>query len=266
MSPLIYRHDPYSFHCAKRAAELADAPTSANRSFTNSDNETENSGCHPEPQLQPFILPSVERESPACLPVQSVIHNELLNAVEFVPFPEFAVEGPSSYAPVFGEDSWASCNVTAFGFPLRTPSQHVPSFARRREGMCRLFIGQLPFAVTDAQITAAVFYATGGCMIYHIERIVHWKVSRHNTGCIHAYCFPHEAPQILSVDQSLLFDQIGFWAAFSAEEKMCLKEHVQRVAQNPLLYPKVKGFSAQPMTVELAKSDYFPRSRKNVMN
>ena len=127
--------------------------------------------------------------------------------------------------------------------------------------LARLFIGQLPFLVTDEQLNHAISVATGGLVLQHIERIVNWKKNRAPTGCVHAYCMPSEVDAILSAHQRVLFDEEGVWCAWNDHELGALQDYVHRHAAQS----KASGcLPSSLLTVEFARSTYVPDVRYTV--
>jgi len=120
--------------------------------------------------------------------------------------------------------------------------------------LCRLFLGQIPYGTSDEQLCSAISYVTRRS-IYHVERIL--KQGR-PTGCVHAYCYLDDVDCILSAERSILFDENGFWYPSGEEQKGIMESYCQTVKDTPQL--RTPGIPYQPISVELAKSTYVPRS------
>ena len=150
-----------------------------------------------------------------------------------------------------------------FAFPVtsRSDGGRLGEIASPKNDMARLFIGQLPYAVTDEQLNHAISIATGGLVLHHIERIVNWKKNRAPTGCVHAYCMPSEVDAILSAHQRVLFDEEGVWCAWNDHELGALQDYVHRHAAQS----KASGcLPSSLLTVEFARSTYVPDVRYTV--
>jgi len=172
-------------------------------------------------------LPSPSLYSTATFPAaRPVLHEQLLDQVDYFAFPD-ALEN----------------NRGAVEAPCG------------KHDMVRLFVGQLPFCVTDAQLNYAMATVTGGCHVHFVERIVNWKRGRTPTGCVHAYCLPCDADLILAANQRILFDDFGVWCATNDEQSMRLRDYSKYLGQQ-----KDSRLSASMphhlMTVERAKSTY----------
>ena len=128
-----------------------------------------------------------------------------------------------------------------------------------KSALARLFIGQLPYSITDEQLNFAIAVATGGIVLQHVERIVIWKKNRAPTGCVHAYCLPSEVDAVLLAHQRVLFDEDGVWVAQSEDEMHLLRNYVVAGA-----VPSKACGGCMPtnlLTVEKAKSTYVPDDR-----
>lgn len=162
---------------------------------------------------------------------------------------------PFADIPPFGKHSEAlEGRVTLF--PLPNAEFVVPQTSCPRELMTKLFIGQLPYDVSDAMLTWAVFRATSGRGLFHVERIVRWKAGRQPSGCVHAYCFPGDADCIVGALKSrLLFDTIGVWCVTDASSQAALAAYCAELRARPSAERPI-DIPCQPMTVERATSSY----------
>jgi len=167
---------------------------------------------------------------------------------------------PEEFPPVLPEVDDAPTHTALAGrisfcrFPANNfsvPTTHVP-----KEQMCRLFIGQLPYAISDASLSW-VFLTLCHAPLFYIERIIQWKKGRQPSGCVHAYCFPQHQDAIMSLDQKILFDDQGVWfAANDVEQQEHLKGYCAFLAANREQRPFQRPY--QMMRLELATSTYRP--------
>jgi len=138
-----------------------------------------------------------------------------------------------------------------------------------KSDMKRIFLGQLPFCVTDDQLNYAIGIATCGLMLHHVERIVNWKKGRSPTGCVHAYCRHEDVDTILSAHLRIRFDEEGVWFARNEAEAEALKKYVPAVA-SPVAIDASNSVvpSAMPsglVTIEVARSTYVPDAQLTVV-
>jgi len=167
-------------------------------------------------------------------------------------------QGPSSGAATPRPSPVKPARFYTFLDAKLSPSpvlQAVPA----KSDMMRLFLGQLPFCVTDDELNYAISIATGGLVLHHIERIVNWKKGRSPTGCVHAYCLPSEVEGVLSVHQRVLFDEDGVWCASTEGELMALRDYAAHLKH--LVPPRHPTASSSKMptgllSVEQARSTY----------
>ena len=158
---------------------------------------------------------------------QVMHHSHLRGIVDFHPFPAEPVGGP---------------------LPHQQPA---------RESLVRLFVGQLPYTLSEASFVYAVMYVTNGCHVYHIERIL--KKGR-PAGCLHTYCLPSEVDAVLQASHRILFDDGGFWVPSSDSQLEALREYIEEMSRNEVLRPVCMPF--QTMTVEISRSNFVPFSHQ----
>lgn len=182
----------------------------------------DNDWCCGNTSVASSLSPSSYESFPSRVPFMT--HEALLGVVSFSPFPEFLEDIPKPVAP---------CG---------------------KNQMVRLFIGQLPFAVTDAQIDFAIATATGGCHVYFVERIVNWKKGRTPTGCIHAHCLEIDFLRITRVNQQVLFDSDGVWVPTSPQQHSDMADYIRSVSAEKK--GKRCNVPHQAITVERANSTY----------
>lgn len=181
-----------------------------------------NDWCCGNTSVASSMSPSSYESFPSRVPFMT--HEPLLGAVMFTAFPEFLEDIP------------------------------IPEPPCGKHQMVRLFIGQLPFAVTDAQIDFAVATATGGCHVYYVERIVNWKKGRTPTGCIHAHCLEIDFLRITRVNQQVLFDSDGVWVPSNSQQLAIMGDYIRNVAAEKK--GKRCNVPHQAVTVERANSTY----------
>lgn len=102
---------------------------------------------------------------------------------------------------------------------------HVPS-----EGhMSRVFLGQLPYQVTDMQLDWLCFTFGNGGAVHFPERITKHDPMRGckvPTGCIHAYADNDNVTQMLNqMHKRILVDDTGVWFAGDANEQSTLNDY-----------------------------------------
>lgn len=194
----------------------------------------------------PVAIP-VARTPPRAPPAGAVIkHHELEGKVDFVAYPEFAPDLSACVLP--------------------------------HERMQRVFIGHLPYAVTDAQV-AWLCQHFAGVEVFDIEHIVKRaeNVGKNGarpapatlqpnaviqTGCIHAYVYPGRAAELTAVlDHRVLIDDAGIWFAADAEQKAALDVHCAEVKGSAMRRRELKGRPFSAVVAEEAQSTYRPRSR-----
>jgi len=123
-----------------------------------------------------------------------------------------------------------------------------------------VFIGQLPYFVTDMQLSWLCYTFGGANVVAYPERIMKRQPSgeRLPTGCVHAYCTRRAVEAMAhGMHKRMLVDDTGVWHAQTPEEWTVLNEYIatmkadrsRRVANRP--YDSV--------VVQLATSTYVPR-------
>jgi hypothetical protein len=169
----------------------------------------------------------VIRPRPSQLP-RGTLHLELENRVSFIPYPteEFVAVPPS-----------------------------LP-----KTDMVRVFIGQMPYQVTDMQLQWLCNTFGRGGAVYFPERIMKRDETRGSkvpTGCIHAYGDPKIYDDLMSgMHKRLLIDDTGVWYAKTAEETAYLNEYCHQLKQD-----RRRRFPNRPydtVVVQHATSTYVP--------
>ena len=185
----------------------------------------------------------VMQEEVFALPADT-IHTQLANSVSYMPYPD--------------EEFFA------------------PPPTLRKEQMVRLFIGQLPYHVTDMQLQWLCSTFGNGVTVYFPERIV--KHSDTNTtssssssskgskssggkvptGCIHAYCRPEQAEALMDgLHKRLLIDDTGVWYAQNDTELEAVCAHTAVMKKERSKRPHNRPYDT--VVCQLATSTYVPK-------
>ena len=144
--------------------------------------------------------------------------------------------------------------------PYPTEEFHVPPPAEPKDAMARVFIGQLPYQVTDMQLDWLCYTFGRGNVVHYPERITKHDPVRGGkiaTGCIHAYCDNETAAEMLnSMHKRLLVDDTGVWYAETPEQQAVLTEYCQMMKQD-----RTRRFQNRPydtVVAQYATSTYDP--------
>jgi hypothetical protein len=148
-----------------------------------------------------------------------MVHHQLRHEVDYHPFP------PNE-------------SVAGLGAPP-PPKEHL----------VRMFVGQIPYNLSDSAFLFSIGFMTGGRKMYHFERIL--KRGR-PAGCLYAFCAPEDVDAILSSSHRILFDDGGFWAPGNEKQAARLRRHLNILSQNEQMRPVVIPW--QTMTVEVSRS------------
>lgn len=130
------------------------------------------------------------------------------------------------------------------------------------EGTVRLFIGQLPYHVTDMQLNWLCYTFGDGHRVHNPERIMKKQPNsseRLPTGCIHAYCHPNAlTPLVNGIHKRLLVDDTGVWYAVTEGQVAALESYVQKMKRD-----KSKRYAHRPydtMVIQRAHSTFVPKT------
>lgn len=126
------------------------------------------------------------------------------------------------FRPAIHEELRGLVDYYAFHSNL-PPPPYIPC---GRHHMVRLFIGQLPYAVTPAQVVFAIGIVTGGYPVYHVEHVVKRTTGAVAVGCVYAYCLEGHADAIVQCSKLLLFDGSGVWCASNPSQQLELENYV----------------------------------------
>jgi len=144
--------------------------------------------------------------------------------------------------------------------PYPTGEFRAPTPPPEDAELVRVFIGQLPYFVTDMQLSWLCHAFGGGSAVVYPERIMKKQPNgeRLPTGCIHAYATP-EAVEImaLGMHKRMLVDDTGVWHADSQDEAEFLGDYVAAMKQDRGM--RVPGRPYDSVVVQMATSTYIPR-------
>jgi len=134
---------------------------------------------------------------------------------------------------------------------------HAPS-----EGtMSRVFLGQLPYQVTDMQLDWLCYTFGNGGAVHFPERITKHDPMRGckmPTGCIHAYVENHHAAAMLNaLHKHILVDDTGVWFAENADQQAVLNDYCLMMKND-----KTKRYQNRPydtVVAQFATSSYVRR-------
>lgn len=136
----------------------------------------------------------------------------------------------------------------------------VPTTATKDQ-MVRLFIGQLPYQVTDMQLEWLCYTFGQGANVHFPERIVkkdkmnpHIKIP---TGCVHVYVEPQHVDGLMNaMHKRVLIDDTGVWYAQTSSELVDLESYTTKLKTE-----KKKRFQFRPydsVVVQHATSTFVP--------
>ena len=131
----------------------------------------------------------------------------------------FALPQDTLHTPLAGKVSFTPYPKKEF----YRPPEPMP-----KDAMARVFIGQLPYQVTNMQLNWLCHTFGRGACVYFPERITKHDASKTKipTGCIHAYCDPSVVGDLMAgMHKRLLIDDTGVWCAKSAAEQEALTEY-----------------------------------------
>lgn len=131
-----------------------------------------------------------------------------------------------------------------------------------KEKMARLFLGQLPYGVTDMQLQWLCYTFGHGAAVVFPERIVKKDPMLGNakvpTGCVHAYCHPDQAEALMEgMHKRLLIDDTGVWFARTEQELGMLCSHTAAMKKDRALRPFNRPYDT--VVAQLATSTFVVR-------
>jgi hypothetical protein len=142
-------------------------------------------------------------------------------------------------------------------YPQLAPVPPSPCGVARPE-MRRLFVGQLPYKVTDEQLDW-VCASFGGARVHFAERITRdVRGRRQLTGCVHVYvpCDEDAARLVVGLHKRLLVDNTGVWYARTAAQAAALGAYTAGLKADRALRPA--GMPYDSVVVQPATSTYDP--------
>jgi len=125
--------------------------------------------------------------------------------------------------------------------------------------LVRVFIGQLPYFVTDMQLAWLCHTFGGGSAVMYPERIMKRQPSgeRLPTGCIHAYTSPAAVEAMAAgMHKRMLVDDTGVWHAQTHDEFEVLKAYIGTMKVNK--QARVPNRPYDSIVVQLAVSTFVP--------
>jgi len=145
--------------------------------------------------------------------------------------------------------------------PFPTESFFVPEEAQVAPGapMVRVFIGQLPYFMTDMELAWIVYTLGGGQVVLGPERIMKRQSGgeRLPTGCIHGYATEEGiATMALNMHKRVLVDDTGMWHAQDERELLELSQYVADMKMDKAL--RVPGRPYDTVVVQQATSNFVP--------
>lgn len=153
-------------------------------------------------------------------------------------------------------------HTTLWGRVTFVPYPTEPFYAATpapEEELARVFIGQLPYFVTDMQLSWLCATFGGGNAVAYPERIMKRQPNgdRLPTGCIHAYASVHAVEAMATgMHKRMLVDDTGVWHAQSAAEFDVLSSYVASMKADKRL--RVPNRPYDSVVVQLATSTYVP--------
>lgn len=119
--------------------------------------------------------------------------------------------------------------------------------------MVRMFIGQLPYNVTEMQLAWIMYTFGGGANMYHFERITKTDHSKGGlkvpTGCFHCHLEAEQVqPLINLLNDRLLIDETGIWVAETPEERNLLDRYCRGMKMD-----KTRRFQGRPYGTVVAQ-------------
>jgi len=225
-----FRYDPY--HVSPLARIFSDFTDVAAAAAPMSSLVAAAAAGASAPRRRPLAAsPKPEPASLMTAPV-GTLHTSLWGRVTFVPYPtgEFALPA-DAIVPMQGE-----------------------------RDLARVFIGQMPYFVTDMQLSWMVYTFGGGNAVVFPERILKTQDNgtRMPTGCIHAYTSLRAVETMAALmHKKLLVDDTGVFVATTAAEEGELATYIGTLKNNRRLRFANRPYDS--VVVQLATSTFVPR-------
>jgi hypothetical protein len=195
-------------------------------------------------------MPSVGPLFPSPPFDDDVLYDGGYEADELLPEAPQAPAGTLHAATLWGRVTFVEYPVTQF---------HTAAAKPEDRDMVRVFIGQLPYFVTDMQLSWLCATFGGGNVVAYPERIMKRQPNgdRLPTGCIHAYASVHAVEAMASgMHKRMLVDDTGVWHAQSAAEFDVLSSYVASMKADRSM--RVPNRPYDTVVVQLATSTYVP--------
>jgi hypothetical protein len=181
---------------------------------------------------------------------------------DFYPVPNYE-EAPPTYAPTYGLPE-GTLHLELWGrvpfVPYPSTEFVAPPPPMPKSDMVRVFLGQLPYQVTDMQLQWLCYMFGNGGAVYFPERIMkrdEKKDMRLPTGCIHAYCDPAILEALaLGMHKKILVDDTGVWVAQDDFQQQELRDYSAFLKADPRR--RVPNRPYDTVVVQTATSTYHP--------
>lgn len=168
----------------------------------------------------------------------------------------------AAYAPAHGP---AVLHTALYGLvdfiPYPSETYPIHQTATPREHLVRVFVGQLPYRVTEMQLSWLCDTIATGAHLYNMETIVKKtgiKGKRLPTGCVHAFAHPEDVDFLVAaLSFRVLFDDVGIWYASDDAQMAALHEYCNAMKHNEVMRFRDRPY--QPVVVQFATSHNGPR-------
>lgn len=160
------------------------------------------------------------------------------------------------------------CAANVGFVPYPTCEFYAPPPVMQKADMVRVFIGQLPYRVTDMQLNWLT-NTLAGITVCFPERIMKRQDERTNrhhgapmgsklpTGCIHAYCDPRVAASLMALmHKRVLVDDTGVWYARTEAEEAALNVYCSELKADRRKRPFNRPYDTT--VVQYASSTFVP--------
>jgi len=163
----------------------------------------------------------------------ATLHRELIGKIGFVPYPTESISfenanddsATSRSSSIASHDNRHSDNNSDDGNDISS------------DPITRVFVGQLPYRVTEMQLQWLFHVFGRGAKIFNPERITKKSKTggaRVPTGCIHANLRESQLKQVVQcMHKRLLVDDSGVWVARDDVEKDILDSYVSALKAQP---------------------------------
>jgi hypothetical protein len=124
---------------------------------------------------------------------------------------------------------WGHVGFHAYPTQAFIPPAHDDFADPRETGTVRIFLGQLPYAVTPMQVHWIAYYFAGGTVLHEVEAIVkrYPNGTRQPAGCVHATVSRTGFDAMLAgIHKRILFDDTGVWLAGTPPEEAALEAYL----------------------------------------